>query len=139
MHVSHPLVTTTTSAFKSMFSSRHVCRARSEKPSTVATRNREAKRIGLSAARLKISKKWRTRLYREKRSFKMSEPYRDNHTRFPEWCEDELLRIERRIHTARDAELAALPSSETLQQGEAREGISEHRHGIKARPLRPDI
>ena len=110
----------------------------------MATRLRETKRVGLSAAKLKITKKWRTRLYRERRSLKQTAIYRDNGTRSREWFEIELLNIENRIRAGRDAELNGLSccgsetGTEGIQYEERQRGCDV---GVvrKQRALRPDV
>lgn len=54
---------------------RRISWARSEKPSTVLTREREARRSGLSAAILKINGKWRQRKMKAVQRMKMMDCY----------------------------------------------------------------
>lgn len=110
----------------------------------VATRLREVKRVGVSGAKLKIMKKWSTRLYREKRSLKQLAISRDNGMQSCEWLEIELLKIENRIRAARNAELNELSccGSDTGTEGIHSE---ERQRGCdvgvvrKQRVLRPDV
>jgi hypothetical protein len=59
-----------------LFSGRQITRAVSEKPSTVRNREREARRVGRSAAIMKIKGKWRKRIFKAKEQLRASEEYR---------------------------------------------------------------
>lgn len=122
----------------SIFRRRQVIRARSEKPSTVATRLRETRRTGLSAAMRKINLRWRVRLCRKRQEFESSEIYQTMAAASATWCEQELKKIEDSYRLGRDMEIRALrhavDNGLLVVQEEGRAEASTNR----LRELRPD-
>lgn len=94
----------------SIYLSRKQSRVQSRKPSTVATRERELRRKGLSAAILKVNGKWRLRRYRAKQKLKESEIYQQIADMAPHLCEGYLAQIDSHLNELRDAEVRKVTS-----------------------------
>lgn len=121
----------------SVFEARQIVRARSEKPSTVATRLKEARQTGWAAALRKIHNKWRVRLCRERKELRASATFQSMATMSATWCEDELKGIEARAHKSRDAEIQEL--RQAIETGKVRVGRERRREVriVRERNLRP--
>jgi hypothetical protein len=92
------------------FAPRCLTRARSEKPSTVRTRDRELRRSALSAATLKITRKWRQRRLRAKRRLLQTDTYQRLLLKAPDLCQAYLHRMEMAADALKQAELKEIQS-----------------------------
>jgi hypothetical protein len=88
-----------------LFMARRRIRARSYKPSTVKTREREMQREGLSAATQRSKRRWRTRRCRAKMEIKSWSLFRELDEVAPHLCKKFLTDIDDHFNKLRDKEL----------------------------------
>lgn len=86
---------------------RTVSRALSKKPSTVARRDRDVRRGGLSAANSRIKNRWRLRKYRAMQEIRRSAPFQELFLLEPSRCENYIQELDRHCNQLMDIEIAA--------------------------------
>jgi hypothetical protein len=90
------------------FEPRIIRRAESEKPSTIATREREARQLGLQAGVSKIKRKWRTRRYRAILNLRGHSIFQKIQGRAPEKCEEYERDLTRELNLLRAKEVKSM-------------------------------
>ena len=91
-----------------LFIARRQTRARSYKPSTMKTREREMRREGLSAAVQRLKGRWRTRRCRAKMEIKSWDLFRKLDEVAPHLCKKFLTEIDDYFNELRNKELQAI-------------------------------
>ena len=91
-----------------LFEPRIIRKAESEKPSTIATREREARQFGLQVAVTKIKSKWRTRRYRAIRHLRGHSIFQQIQGRAPEKCEEYERDLTRELNLLRAKEVKSI-------------------------------
>jgi len=92
----------------SFFMPRRRRNAKSEKPSTIRTREREYERKGLSGALLRHHNKWRQRQARAVKALKATKEFQAVHALDPSKCQIQVQWLRDRLQSLRSDELAHL-------------------------------